>query len=113
LPATGDVIQEPRVGPREVQIAELHYVARELSEEGMADLHEVIAGIDEKLQACFDAVQRSEAAAQVTEAQRALRALRQPLLDHLARHRMVADILFSDSFPYCRLRWASTCECTA
>jgi hypothetical protein len=80
---------------------ELTHQVEEFSEEGMAGLNKAIAAMDEDLQACFDAIQRSEAAAQVAAAQDALRALRQPLLDQLRRHRIISDPLFAASCPYC------------
>jgi hypothetical protein len=88
-------------GQREVKVAELSHDVEEFSEEGMAELNKIIAAMDRDLQACFDAIQRSHAATQVTAAQDALRALRQPLLDQLARRRITADPSFSASCVYC------------
>jgi hypothetical protein len=88
-------------GRAEVKVAELSQEVKEFSEEGLADLNKVIAGIDHDLQACFDALQGSDAARQVADEQRALGALQQPLMDQLKLNKITANPVFSESCPYC------------
>ena len=88
-------------GRAEIKVAELKHEVEEFSENGMADLNRVIADMDKDLQACFDAIQRSDAAAQVTAAQDALQALRSPLQDQLRRQRIVFKPIFSEECSFC------------
>jgi hypothetical protein len=88
-------------GRREVKVAQLRHVVKEFSEEGMAPLNRIIAGMDRDLQACFDAIQDSDAAAEVAASRDALRELRQPLMDRLKRLRIAFDPVFTGSCPFC------------
>jgi hypothetical protein len=88
-------------GRAEVKVAKLSHEVKELSEEGMADFNKVIAGMDDDLQACFDALQSSDAARLVADEQSALSALRQPLLDQLKLTKITANPIFSESCRYC------------
>ena len=88
-------------GTHELKVAELDQDVAEFSDDGMAELNEIIAGMDQDLQACFDAIQRSDAAAGVTEAHNALLALKQPLLDRLRPLKIAFDPVFSEDCPYC------------
>jgi hypothetical protein len=88
-------------GTRELKVAELDYDIAELSEDGTEGLNEIIAGMDQDLQACFDAIQRSDAAAGVTEAHDALLALKQPLLDRFRPLKVAFEPVFSEDCTYC------------
>jgi hypothetical protein len=88
-------------GEREIKVAQLSHEVREFTEDGMKEMNDVIAAMDHDLQACFEAIQQSEAATSVGVAQDALRALRQLLLDELNRLRMAFDPTFSDRCAYC------------
>jgi hypothetical protein len=88
-------------GRAEVKVAELSHEVKEFSEEGMADFNRVIAGLDDDLQACFDAIQSSDAARRVADEQRALSALRQPLIDQLKLTKFTANPVFSETCQYC------------
>ena len=88
-------------GRAEIKVAELSYEVKEFSEEGMADLNKIIAGMEYDLQACFDALQRSDAARQVADEQRSLTALQQPLMDKLKLIKFTANPVFSESCRYC------------
>ena len=88
-------------GRAEIRVAELSNKVEEPSEKGMVDLNRVIAGMEKDLQTCFDAIQRSDAAAQVTAAQDALEALRQSLQDQLRRQRIVFNPVFSEGCSFC------------
>jgi hypothetical protein len=67
----------------------------------MADFNRVIAGIEVDLQACFDAVQRSDAARRVADEQSALTALQQPLMDKLKLVKFTANPVFFETCRYC------------
>jgi hypothetical protein len=88
-------------GREEVKVAELSHELKEFTEEGTAELNKIIAAMEQDLQACFDALQRSDAAPQVADAQSALNDLRQPLLDRLKLIRNTANPVFSDTCRYC------------
>ncbi len=88
-------------GRAEVKVAELSHEIKEFSDEGMADLNKVIAAMDHDLQACFDALQRSDSARQVADEQSALGTLQQPLVDQLKLNKITANPVFSESCPYC------------
>jgi hypothetical protein len=88
-------------GRAEVKVAELNHEVKEFSEEGMADFNRVIAGLDDDLQTCFDAIQSSDAAGRVADEQSALSALRQPLIDQLKPTKFTANPVFSDTCQYC------------
>lgn len=88
-------------GTHELKAAELDHDVTEFSEDAMAELNEIIAGMDQNLQACFDAIQRSDAAARVTEAHDALLALKQPLLDRLRPLKIAFGPVFSEDCAFC------------
>ena len=88
-------------GRAEIKVAELSHEVDEFTEEGIADFNEAIADEEQDLQACFDAVQRANAARQVATEQTALSALRQPLIDQLKRTRITANPVFSERCQYC------------
>ena len=88
-------------GRAEIKVAELTYEVEEFSDEGMADLNKIMADMEVDLQACFEAVQSSDAARRVAAEQTALSALRQPLMDQLKRTKITANPVFSESCRYC------------
>jgi hypothetical protein len=88
-------------GREEIKVAELSHEVNEFTEEGTADLNKTIAAMEQDLQECFDALQGSEAARWVADAQNALNDLRQPLMDRLKLIRNTANPVFSESCRYC------------
>jgi hypothetical protein len=88
-------------GRGEIKVGELSHDVEEFTEEGMADFNKAIADKEQDLQACFDAIQRSNVARRVAAEQTALSALRQPLIDQLKRTRITANPVFSESCQYC------------
>jgi hypothetical protein len=88
-------------GREEIKVAELAPTVDEFSEQGMTDLNRVVAGMNDDLQTCFEAIQSSQVATQLTAAQQALRTLRQPLLDQIRPQKVAAAWRFSDACPYC------------
>ena len=88
-------------GRAEIKVAELGHEVQAVLKEGIADFNRVISGIEVDLQACFDAIQRSDEARRVADEQSALTALRQPLMDQLKRAKFTANPVFSEDCRYC------------
>ena len=85
----------------ETKAAEFDEDVSEFSESGTANLQARVASVEANLQALFDEMQRSETARAISAAQDAASDLRQPIIDRLARQRVLTGIRFAEDCPFC------------